>query len=718
MQCFQALSQFSESSIKFSLKIHLQVKKKELCFSYNKRLLQEMIRSASKLITLIQEGIKLMKKIMAILVVLAMLFSLVACNNNNTSNSTEVTKDPGEVNETVDKETDKQMTEDDGNQEPKILNLLETSNITSLTTWQATDNVSFLILGNINAGLYTLGEGNVPVADIAESVDISADGLTYTFKLKDANWSTLDGDVYAPVTAQDFVFAWKKLLDPAEASQYSFMISTASIKNGKEAVALQEELVGYEADTENLQTMDPANYEDTDDKTAKEQYDEAVAALEEKIAQEETLLTETYGSIEGAYEEIMRLQDALGVTAVDEHTLVVELSNPVPYFIDLMSFPSFFPANEKFYNETGDRYAKANDAFLYNGPFIFSEWKISERHLLTKNDNYWDAENVALDAIDFRVIEGVSNDTAVQMYLDGEIATTTLSGENVEKYGNRPDMVSLEDVVLFYLEVNQGKGEMTTTKQLLSDVRARKAINMAIDKSYITDVIFANGSLPADYFVPRGFVGSKDHENKDWRQVAEDMYGGGEGYNHYNPELAAELFQAAMDDLGISEVDFELLIFQGETQAQVGTHIQNELEKNLPGVTVIVQALPFSEKLKRSDEGTYTLNWGGWGPDYPDAMTWMDMWVSGGGHNSTGYADPEYDAVIDATKSGDLTAPSMSKERFEALVTLEKKLLEDDQVIIPLYQRSSIGLRDPRLTNWYRQNFGPDILYKWVDMAE
>jgi oligopeptide transport system substrate-binding protein len=161
-----------------------------------------------------------------------------------------------------------------------------------------------------------------------------------------------------------------------------------------------------------------------------------------------------------------------------------------------------------------------------------------------------------------------------------------------------------------------------------------------------------------------------------------------------------------------------LIIYQGETAAQVGTHIQNELEKNLPGVTVIVQALPFSEKLKRADEGTYTLNWAGWGPDYPDAMTWMDMWVTGGGHNSTGYTDAEYDAVIEATKSGELTSPDKMKERFEALVTLEKKLLDEDQVIVPLYQRSGIGLRDPRIMNYYRQSFGPDILYKWVDLAQ
>jgi oligopeptide transport system substrate-binding protein len=665
-----------------------------------------------------------MKKILVMLLVLAMVFSLVACGGNNNEAA-----ENNNNNEPVENNTNNEANnnEDENNEpadepeepaEPKILYGLESSNITSLTTWQATDAVSFNMLGNINAGLYTLGEGGVPVADMAESVDISADGLTYTFKLKDANWATVDGEVYAQVTANDFVFAWKKLLDPNEASQYSFMISTASIKGGKESVELNETLINYEADVENLETMSPDNYEATEEKTAEEQYKEAKAAAEEAIAELEAELVADYGSVDGAYDELANLRESLGVTAVDDMTLVVELSNPVPYFIDLMAFPSFFPASEKFYNEQGDAYAKSVESFLYNGPFILKEWKISERHYQVKNPVYWDAANVALDAIDERVIEGVSNDTAVQMYLDGEIATVGLSGENVEKYGNRPDMVPLEDVVLFYLEINQGKGEMTTLKQLLSDVRARKAINMAIDKTYITDVIFANGSMPADYFVPRGFVGSKDHDNKGWRQVAEDMHGGGDGYNKYNVEMAQELWNAAMAEMGLSEVEFELIIYQGDTAAAVGTHIQNELEKNLPGVKVIVQALPFSEKLKRSDEGNYTLNWAGWGPDYPDAMTWMDMWVTGGGHNPTGYTDEEYDAVIDATKSGELTSPDASKERFEALVTLEKKLLEEDQVIVPLYQRSGIGLRDPRIMNWYRQSFGPDILYKWVDLAQ
>ena len=291
-----------------------------------------------------------MKKILVMLLVIAMMFSLAACGGNNNA--------PANINENVENNEGNEENLDDKKKgskssDPVIFNRIETSNITSLTTWQTTDNTSFNMLGNIGSGLYTLGEGGVPVFDMAESVNISEDGLTYTFKLRDANWSTVDGVIYAPVTAHDFVFAWKKLVEPAEASQYSFMITTIALKNGKDAVALQEELVGYRANINGLEVLAESAFEDTDNKTATEQYEEALTALEEKVANTKADLVKKYGSVDGAYTEIQNLIDNLGVTATDDKTLVVEITNPVPFLIDLMAFPSFYPANEKFYNEQG-----------------------------------------------------------------------------------------------------------------------------------------------------------------------------------------------------------------------------------------------------------------------------------------------------------------------------------------------------------------------------
>ncbi len=449
-------------------------------------------------------------------------------------------------------------------------------------------------------------------------------------------------------------------------------------------------------------------------KTAQMQYDEAKAELEASIADQEAALAESYGSVDGAYAALDQLINDLAVTALDEKTLEVKLANPVPYFIDLMTFPSFFPASEAFYNEVGDGYGRTAENFLYDGAFLFSEWKLSERHLLTKNDNYWNASSVALNAVDYRVVEGISNDTAVELYLSGETDSTGLSGENVEKYGNRPDAISREDTVLFYLDVNFANGEVTPEKEVLALTDARKALNMAIDKSYITDVIYANGSLPADYFVPLGF--QSNAAGKDFREVAGDRNDGEMGYNGYDPDMAAELWTAALNETGYPEVELDMIIYQGDSAAQVGTHIKNELEKNLPGLSVNILALPFAEKLERTTTGDYELNWGGWGPDYPDAMTWMDMWISGGPYNRGGYTDADYDAVIDATKSGALTAPDKAEERFNALVDLEEKLLGEDQVVIPLYQRAAIGLRNPKISDLKVQSFGADYIYQWASI--
>ncbi len=448
--------------------------------------------------------------------------------------------------------------------------------------------------------------------------------------------------------------------------------------------------------------------------TAQMQYDEAKAELEASIADQEAALAESYGSVDGAYAALDQLINDLAVTALDEKTLEVKLANPVPYFIDLMTFPSFFPASEAFYNEVGDGYGRTAENFLYDGAFLFSEWKLSERHLLTKNDNYWNASSVALNAVDYRVVEGISNDTAVELYLSGETDSTGLSGENVEKYGNRPDAISREDTVLFYLDVNFANGEVTPEKEVLALTDARKALNMAIDKSYITDVIYANGSLPADYFVPLGF--QSNSAGQDFREVAGARNDGEMGYNGYNPDMAAELWTAALNETGYPEVELDMIIYQGDSAAQVGTHIKNELEKNLPGLSVNILALPFAEKLERTTTGDYELNWGGWGPDYPDAMTWMDMWISGGPYNRGGYTDADYDAVIDATKSGALTAPDKAEERFNALVDLEEKLLGEDQVVIPLYQRAAIGLRNPKISDLKVQSFGADYIYQWASI--
>lgn len=520
---------------------------------------------------------------------------------------------------------------------PKILNLLESSNIPSLVPWAATDNVSFLALGNIMEGLVILGENGSLHPGVAESWDISEDGLVYTFHLrKDAVWVTDKGEEYAPVTAHDFVYSWNKLIDPESGAQYNFMLGSAGVVGGEE------------------------------------------------------------------------LKD-LGIKAIDDYTFEVTLERPTSFFLSLMSFPIFYPVCEKFVDEiTEDKFGTSTDKFLYNGAFYFKEWKFSERHYWEKNPLYWDAENVELDAVDFRIAEGLDNTTAVNMYLNGEIHTVGLSGQNTALYSTRPDVISRNNPSVFYLEINNGKGDMTPVKQLLSNPKARQAIDLVINKAFITDSIFQNGSKPVYYLVPSGFA---YYDGIDYADSFTPVHTG------QDIETAKQLWEEARAEEGIQDfLEIDLLIFTGDSAMNVGAAIKNDIEANFGNLEVIVTPLPFAEKLVRSNSGNYDMAWSGWNPDYADPMTYLDMWVSGGGQNAVGYSHEDFDALIESAKYGELAAKPA--ERWEAMLQAQDLLINRDQAIVPLYQQATLSLRSPQVKNYYSQPIGPSVIFKWVDLEE
>lgn len=645
------------------------------------------------------------KKLVSIFAAAFCAFGLVACSSGN---------DAGDQPSTGSQNTPS-ASETSSN---KVLKLLQTSNIKSLLPWQATDSVSFLMLGNILEGLVVFGENGEIKPGAAESWDVSEDGLTYTFHLqKDAKWVKADGTEYAPVTAHDFVYSWTKLIDPQSGAEYNFMLETAGIVGASDALGLASNLVAYNTSKKDLAALKVENYEDGETGTAQEQYDEAKAALEASItAAEEAILALGFASVEEATTDMQKLIDGLGFRAVDDYTFEVKLQTPTPYFLSLMAFPSFYPIHKDFVEEvTEDKFGTTVDTFLYNGPFLFTEWKISKSFYLTKNPLYWDAENVALSGIDFTVIEDIDNNTQVSLYTDGTVMTAGLAGANVATYGSRPDAVAEGDAGVFYLEVNQGNGAITPETKLLSNAKARKAINMAIDKSFITDEVLANGSTVADYLVPKSFAygpeGTK-FENQDFRTTYP-------AFNTYNVEEAKKLWQEAIAETGVTgAIDLELLIQQGDTSIKMGSAIQNDLNAAFGefGLTVTVQPVPFPEKLARVSAGNYELAFSGWSPDYADPMTFLDMFVTGGGHNNLGYSNAEYDQLVNDSKSGSLATDY--EARWEALINAENVLLGEDQALIPLYQKGTVSLRNLNLINYWPQAVGPDYFFKWVDIKE
>jgi oligopeptide transport system substrate-binding protein len=510
---------------------------------------------------------------------------------------------------------------DSAEKKEQVLNLIESSEIPSMDSTLATDSVSFNVMNNVFEGLYRLGENDEAKPGMAESMEKSEDGLTYTFKLRDAKWS--NGD---PVTAHDFVYAWQKALNPDTGAEYAYIMY--DIKNAAKVNAGE-------------------------------------LPVEE-----------------------------LGVKAVDDKTLEVQLEGQVPYFEALLSFATFYPQNQKFVEAQGDQYGLEADTSIYNGPFTLSEWKHEQSFKLTKNDNYWDKETVKLKEINFNIVKDTA--TGVNLYETEKADVVGLSAEFVDKYKDDPNFKTRADTSVYFLRMNQ-------KNEVMANVNARKAIDSAYDKQGMVDVLMNNGSMPAYYLVPKDFVSGPD--GAEYRETVGDFGG-------YDVEKAKEYWAKAKEELGKDSFEIELLNYDSESSKKIGEFIKEQLETNLEGLSVSIKAQPFKQKLDLESKGDYDFSFAGWGPDYPDPMTFIDMFVTDGAHNQMAYSNPEYDKLVEQAK-GELA--SDLEARWQAMIDAEKILFED-QAISPMYQNGTSYLERPYVKGILRHSFGADNSYKWASV--
>ncbi|PSL28392.1 oligopeptide transport system substrate-binding protein [Planomicrobium soli] len=557
-------------------------------------------------------------KIMVLLVLILVLGSILAACSGGGDTSSEPTETGGTGGEGA-------TGEPDAVQE---LNLMERAEIPTMDSAIAEDEVTFNILNNVSEGLFRLNEENIAEpAMAANEPEISEDGLTYTFTLRDANWS--DG---SPVTAQDFVFAWQRAVDPETGSPYGPYMMGGTIKNATEVAAGE---------------MDKAE---------------------------------------------------LGVQAIDDKTLEVTLERPVPYFISLMSFGTFLPQKEAFVTEKGNDYASNSDNVLYNGPFVLTDWDgTGLKWSLEKNQEYWDAETVQLEKIDFDVVKEPS--TAVNLYTSGEKDRATLSGEFALQYAQDPEVVRELDPSTFYLKFNQ---ERNGEKTPLANVNIRKAIAMAFNKQDMTDVVLADGSLPANYLVPVEFA--FDENQADFREVNGDMMA-------FNATEAQTLWAQGLEEEGLTELTLELLGGDTETAKNLDEYMKSQLEGNLEGLTVQLKAVPFAVRLELDEAQDYDIQSAGWGPDYQDPMTFLDLFVTDSPQNKMSYSNKEFDALIESAK-GELAQDAAA--RWDAMAQAERILLEEDAAIAPTYQRGHMSLQKPYVKGIVAHPFGGNYAYKWA----
>jgi oligopeptide transport system substrate-binding protein len=513
---------------------------------------------------------------------------------------------------------------------PKVeqtLNFINGDTIPSMDPSLGTDEYAFQFLGATMEGLYRLDEKGQVSEGIATKHEVSEDGKTWTFTLReDAKWS--NGD---PVTANDFVYAWQRAVDPATGSEYGPYMMGGVIKN---ATAVNKGEVPV---------------------------------------------------------------DQLGVKADGDFTLVVELENATPYFESLTTFGTFLPLNQKFVEEKADTFATSADTLLSNGPFKFASWtSTAQEWELVKNDTYWDAKTVKLEKMTYVVVK--ESQTAVDLYEKGEVDRAGLSSDLVDQYSTHDDYTVEPDTSVFYIKMNQ------TKNKALANVNVRNAIARAFDKQALVDEILNNGSIVANGLVPKDFVPTPD--GKDFREVSGDLM-------KYDLDEAKKYWEKALAELGTDSVEIEFLGGDNEVSKMMNQYLANQLSTNLPGLKVTLKEVPFEQRLELDTAMDYDMQFAGWGPDFLDPYTYMNLWLTDGGNNQMGYSNPEYDKLVNETATTLAQDPEARNENF----LKAEKILFKDAAIAPVYQRASALLVSPKVQGVFTNAFGATYEYKWASVG-
>ncbi len=374
----------------------------------------------------------------------------------------------------------------------------------------------------------------------------------------------------------------------------------------------------------------------------------------------------------------------LGVKAIDDFTLEVQLECPCGYFLNLMAFTIFLPINQEFAEAKGDDYGKTSDDVLANGPFVLTNYTPASLSFdAVKNDAYYAKDEIKLDGIHFQVIK--DNQSAMLAYESGELDTVMLSGELTELYMDSPEFITVPSGYFWYISMNQ-------TNQFLANQNVREAIIHAIDKDTLCAYVLKDGSVGAYGGTPKMLCG--DPENGvDFRDCSGD-------FALYDVALAQEAWNKAIEELCVSEMTIDLLTEDTEESKLVGEFVQQQLQENLPGLTITLTTTVKKDRLERMrrEHDQYEMGLTRWGADYADPMTYFNIWATNGGHDGMHWENSKtngYDKLCASCTGGDLA--SQPVERWNTMMELEKMLFAES-IICPVYLKADALLVKSNVT--------------------
>jgi len=474
------------------------------------------------------------------------------------------------------------------------------------------------VVGNLFEGLYNEDAKGNPVPGAAASYDVNSDFTVYTFHLRDANWS--NGD---PVKASDFVYSWERAVDPKTASNYSYFLGLAGVKNADDIVAGKQPITN------------------------------------------------------------------LGVKAIDDKTLEVDLSKPVPYFVRMTAHATLFPVPQAVVEKFGNDWTKPEN-IVGNGAYTLAENSPGERVSLKRNPKYWDDAHTVMNTINFLTIN--DENQGVTRYQAGEVDQTDVpAGQYPSMKQSQPDETySVPQLCTYYFDFNMTDSQIDALK----DVRVREAISLAIDRDVIVNNILQGGQQPAYFFTPpatAGFVppdapmASMSQADRDAKakQLLADA-----GYGPDNP------------------ISFTYIYNTSVAHQQIATVVSQMLKEKL-GIDMTLSDMEFATLLDKRHQRDFQVSRDAWCGDYNEASTFEGLMDSTSSQNNTGYSNPQVDQWLkDASTSKD---PNVQYKQIEEQVM-------KDVPIVPIYFYTKAFLQKTDIKGWPYDNveqvwYGKD-LYK------
>ena len=510
-----------------------------------------------------------------------------------------------------------------------IYNFSSEADVTSLDSSVSDDGVSFNAIHAFSEGLMDItakgGTKLVPAA--ASSYKLSDDGLTYTFTIrKNAKWSNGDD-----LTADDFVYSWRKLIANAGSYAYIFGKEGACIKNADELAELG-------------------------------------TTAGDKIKE-------------------------LGVEAKDKKTLQVTLSQPCPYFLEIMTFPCFYPQNQKFVEKCGSKYATDAKYLLANGPFKVTKWTKSNKITFEKNDKYYDADKVELDGLNMYLVQDPK--TAAAAFDNGKVDFATINSALVDKYEGKDSLVKFKQGYMYYLYLN-------FNNKALANKNIRKALSLAIDRKDLCNKVLKDGSREADGFVSADFTYGPD--GKEYRSEGKD-------YTQYNLKEAQAAFDQGLKELGVSSLKLRLLYGTDETPADTEAEYLQACFKKLKGLDIEMVATVKKDRIyNREASGNFQIACTRWAPDYADPTTFLNVLASSNSNNYGKWENAQYNSLLKQAQN-----ETDVNKRWNELLEAEKVMM-DDMPNIPVVQTGTAALQAKNVKGLVHNTVSTPYVFKYVTL--